>query len=115
MVCFEDVLKLSPILLGLVVLCGCSQRGELVGAASVGVLNLPGQIAVGFNHHQHNRYQSPISGEWRDGDDIEQMLVQAIEVAQHEILVAVQELSAPRIAEALIAAQASRGDGSGDS
>ena len=33
------------------------------------------------------------------------MLVQAIEVAQHEILVAVQELSAPRIAEALIAAQ----------
>jgi phosphatidylserine/phosphatidylglycerophosphate/cardiolipin synthase-like enzyme len=105
MVCFEDVLKLSPILLGLVVLCGCSQRGELVGAASVGVLNLPGQIAVGFNHHQHNRYQSPISGEWRDGDDIEQMLVQAIEVAQHEILVAVQELSAPKIAEALIAAQ----------
>ena len=105
MVCFEDVLKLSPILLGLVVLCGCSQRGVLVGAASVGVLNLPGQIAVGFNHHQHNRYQSPISGEWRDGDDIEQMLVQAIEVAQHEILVAVQELSAPRIAEALIAAQ----------
>ena len=101
----EDVLKLSPILLGLVVLCGCSQRGELVGAASVGVLNLPGQIAVGFNHHQHNRYQSPISGEWRDGDDIEKMLVQAIEVAQHEILVAVQELSAPRIAEALIAAQ----------
>ena len=105
MVCFEDVLKLSPLLLGLVVLCGCSQRGELVGAASVGVLNLPGQIAVGFNHHQHNRYQSPISGEWRDGDDIEKMLVQAIEVAQHEILVAVQELSAPRIAEALIAAQ----------
>ena len=105
MVCFEDVLKLSPLLLGLAVLCGCSQRGELVGAASVGVLNLPGQIAVGFNHHQHNRYQSPISGEWRDGDDIEQMLVQAIEVAQHEILVAVQELSAPRIAEALIAAQ----------
>ena len=48
MVCFEDVLKLSPILLGLVVLCGCSQRGELVGAASVGVLNLPGQIAVGL-------------------------------------------------------------------
>ena len=56
MVCFEDVLKLNPLLLGLAVLCGCSQRGELVGAASVGVLNLPGQIAVGFNHHQHNRY-----------------------------------------------------------
>jgi len=68
-------------------------------------LNVPDQIAVGFNHHQRNRYQSPISGEWRDGDDIEQMLVQAIELAQHEILVAVQELSTPTIAEALIAAQ----------
>jgi phosphatidylserine/phosphatidylglycerophosphate/cardiolipin synthase-like enzyme len=105
MVCFEDVLKLSPLLLGLVVFCGCSQRGELVGAASVDQLNVPDQIAVGFNHHQRNRYQSPISGEWRDGDDIEQMLVQAIELAQHEILVAVQELSTPTIAEALIAAQ----------
>ena len=63
MVCFEDVLKLNPLLLGLAVLCGFSQRGELVGAVSVGVLNLPGQIAVGFNHHQHNLYQSPISGE----------------------------------------------------
>jgi hypothetical protein len=105
MVCFEGVLKLSPLLLGLVVFCGCSQRGELVGAASVDQLNVPDQIAVGFNHHQRNRYQSPISGEWRDGDDIEQMLVQAIELAQHEILVAVQELSTPTIAEALIAAQ----------
>ena len=100
-----DVLKLSQLLLGLAVLCGCSQRGMLIGAASIKQLNVPDAIAVGFNHHQHNRYQSPISGEWRDGDDIEQMLVQAIEVAQHEILVAVQELSAPRIAEALIAAQ----------
>jgi phosphatidylserine/phosphatidylglycerophosphate/cardiolipin synthase-like enzyme len=105
MVCFKDVPKFSPLLLGLAVLCGCSQRGQLVGAASVGQLNLPAQIAVGFNHHQHNRYQSPISGEWRDGDDIEQMLVQAIELAQHEILIAVQELSTPTIAEALIAAQ----------
>jgi len=68
MVCFEDVLKLSPLLLGLVVFCSCSQGGELVGAASVDQLNVPDQIAVGFNHHQRNRYQSPISGEWRDGD-----------------------------------------------
>jgi hypothetical protein len=76
----EDVLKLSPLLLGLVVFCGCSQRGELVGAASVDQLNVPDQIAVGFNHHQRNRYQSPLSGDWRDGDDIEQMLLRAIEL-----------------------------------
>ena len=83
MLCFEDVTKFSQRLLGLAVLCGCSQRDELVGTASVDELNVPDQIAVRFNHHQRNRYQSPISGEWRDGDDIEQILVQAIELAQH--------------------------------
>ena len=103
--CIEDVLKLTPLLLGIAVISGCSQRGQLVGATSVAQLDVPDQIAVGFNHQHHNRYQSPISGEWRDGDDIEQMLVQAIELAQHEILVAVQELSAPTIADALIAAR----------
>ena len=101
----QDVLKLSQLLLGLAVLCGCSQRGMLIGAASIKQLNVPDAIAVGFNHHQHNRYQSPITGGWRDGDDIEQILVQAIELAQYEILLAVQELSAPTIADALIAAK----------
>ena len=62
-------------------------------------------MAVGFNHQHHNRYQSPITGDWRDGDDIEQMLLRAIEHGQSEILLAVQELSAPKIAEALIAAK----------
>ena len=69
----------------------------LIGAASVKQLNVPDAIAVGFNHQQHNRYQSPITGEWRDGDDIEQILVQAIELAQHEILLAVQELRLQRL------------------
>ena len=78
----------------------------LIGAASIKQPNVPEAIiAVGFNHHQHNRYQSPITGGWRDGDDIEQILVQAIELAQYEILLAVQELSAPTIADALIAAK----------
>ena len=54
----------------------------LIGAASIKQLNVPDAIAVGFNHHQHNRYQSPITGGWRDVDDIEQILVQAIELAQ---------------------------------
>ena len=99
------MLKLSPLLLGLVVVSGCSQRGELVGAAFGAPTNSPAAIDVGFNHLHHNRYQSPITGEWRDGDDIEQMLVRAIEHGQSEILLAVQELSAPKIAKALIAAK----------
>ena len=77
----------------------------LIGAASVKQLNVPDAISVGFNHQQHNRYQSPITGGWRDGDDVEQILVQAIELAQYEILLAVQELSAPKIADALISAK----------
>jgi hypothetical protein len=94
----SDVLKLSRLLLGLAVLCCCSQRGILIGAASVKQLNVPDAIAVGSNHKQHNRYQSPITGWWRGGDDIEQILFPAIELA-------VQELPAATIADALIAAQ----------
>ena len=99
------MLKLSPLLLGLVVVSNCSQRGELGGPAFGAPLNSPAAIAVGFNHQHHNSYQSPITGDWRDGDDIEQMLLRAIEQGQSEILLAVQELSAPKIAEALIAAK----------
>ena len=98
------MLKLSPLLLGVALISGCSQRGQLIGAA-VAELNSPAEIVVGFNHQQHNRYQSPITGKWRDGDDIEQILVRAIDLAEHEILLAVQELSAPTIAIALIAAK----------
>ena len=98
------MLKLSPLLLGVALISGCSQRGQLIGAA-VAELNSPAEIVVGFNHQQHNRYQSPITGKWRDGDDIEQILVRAIDLAEHEILLAVQELSAPTIAESLITAK----------
>ena len=82
--CIEDVLKLTPLLLGIAVISGCSQRGQLVGATSVAQLDVPDQIAVGFNHQHHNRYRSPITGEWRDGDDIEQILVRAIDLAERE-------------------------------
>ena len=64
-----DVPKLSPLPIELAVLCGCSQRGMLIGAASVKQFDVPDAIAVGFNNQQHNRYQSPITGGWRDGDD----------------------------------------------
>jgi phosphatidylserine/phosphatidylglycerophosphate/cardiolipin synthase-like enzyme len=77
----------------------------LIGATSEKQLNISDAIEIGFNHQQHNRYQSPITGGWHDADDIEQIIVQAIELAQHEILLAVQELSAPTIADALISAR----------
>ena len=47
--------------------------------------------------------QLPPIGEWRNGDDVEEWLIEAIDGATEEVLVAVQELSLPRVAQALIA------------
>ena len=83
---------------------GCSQAGVVVGSAPA-ELAMPKQIDVVFNHNPRSRYRSPLTGEWRNGDDLEAWLIEAIDGATKEVLVAVQELSLPRIAQALIAAQ----------
>ena len=83
---------------------GCSQAGSIVGTAPA-ELAMPEQIDVVFNHNTRSRYRSPLTGEWRNGDDMEAWLIEAIDGATKEVLVAVQELSLPRIAQALIAAQ----------
>ena len=82
---------------------GCSQTGVVLGKPAVD-LSLPEGFDVGFNHRSVSRYRSPLSGEWRNGDNIEQMLIDAIRSAEEEILVAIQELSLPRIAQSLVAA-----------
>ena len=66
---------------------------------------MPEQIDVVFNHNAASRYRSPLTGDWRNGDDIEAWLIAAIDAANEEVLVAVQELSLPGIARALIAAE----------
>ena len=88
-----------------VLLCsGCSQAGSVVGKAPPD-LTRPKQIDVVFNHNARSRYRSPLTGDWRNGDDMEAWLIEAIDGATEEVLVAVQELSLPKIAQALIAAQ----------
>ena len=84
--------------------CGCSQAGSVVGQGPAN-LAMPELIEVVFNHNDTSRYRSPLTGAWRNGDDLEGWLVAAIDGANEEVLVAVQELSLPRIARALIAAQ----------
>ena len=54
------------------------------------------------NHRGAAQYRSPISGQWRQGDDLEALILDSINQAEREILVAVQELSLPRVAEALV-------------
>jgi 3-methyl-2-oxobutanoate hydroxymethyltransferase len=57
---------------------------------------------VAFNHRGDSRYRSPVSGQWRQGDDLEALLLESIRGARREILVAVQELSLPAVAQALV-------------
>ena len=83
---------------------GCSQQGRVIGSTAP-ELRQPPQIEVLFNHRGNSSYRSPLTGRWRQGDDLEQFLIEAIEGAQQEVLVAVQELTLPGIATALIAAQ----------
>ena len=99
------MLKCKLALMAAALLCsGCSQAGSVVGQ-SPAALALPNKIDVVFNHNATSRYRSPLTGAWRNGDDLEQWLIAAIDAANEEVLVAVQELSLPRIAQALIAAK----------
>ena len=99
----------APKILGLtaclvLALSGCSQAGRIMGQAPE-ELPLPPGFAVAFNHRSDRHYRSPISQQYRAGDDLEAMLLTAINSANREVLVAVQELSLPRMAEALVAKQ----------
>ncbi len=99
----------APRILGLsaclgLALTGCSQAGRIIGQPPE-ALPLPPGFAVAFNHRADHHYRSPISQRVRAGDDLEAMLLTAIDSAKREVLVAVQELSLPRVAEALVAKQ----------
>ena len=83
---------------------GSSQPGSIVGMAPA-ELPMPKQIDVVFNHNARSRYRSPLTGEWRNGDDMEAWLIEAIDATNYNVLVAVQELDLPRITHALIAAK----------
>ena len=93
-----------PLFLALTLCCGCSQQGRLLGAPAPDLENAVG-IDVEFNHLHGSRYQSPLTDEWRNGDDLEQLLIGAIDAAEQSVQMTVQELTLPRVAVALIRAQ----------
>ena len=91
----------AALLMAAAVLQGCSQPGRLQGHGPP-PLPLPAGITVAFNHRAEAHYRSPISGAQRAGDDLEALLLQTIRGARQELLVAVQELSLPEVAQALV-------------
>ena len=99
----KAALTRAPALL-LLLLGGCAPAPAHIEGEPAADLPLPPGIQVAFNQRANQRYRSPISGGWRQGDDLEALILTAIQGAHREILVAVQELSLPRVAEALVAA-----------
>lgn len=87
---------------GFSLLAGCGAAPARVEGPTGEPLPLPPGIHVAFNHREGARYRSPVSGRWRQGDNLEALIVQAIREARQEILVAVQELSLPAVAQALV-------------
>jgi len=82
-------------------LAGCSATARITGLAPAD-LPLPPGMELAFNHRSDRHYQSPIDGRRRSGDDLEALVLDTIQRAETEILMAVQELSLPKVAEALV-------------
>ena len=59
-------------------------------------------IQIYFNHSQSSEYQEPYRDKIRKGDDLEQIIIDAISQANSTIDVAVQELRLPLVAQALV-------------
>ena len=60
-------------------------------------------VEVYFNHSQASEYIEPYRNQRRDGDNLEQVIVDAIASAKSTIDIAVQEFRLPQIAKALAA------------
>ena len=53
---------------------------------------MPEQIDVVFNHNTRSRYRSPLTGDWRNGDDMAASLIEPIDGVTKEVLMAIQSL-----------------------
>ena len=66
------MLKSKLGLIAAALLCSCcSQAGSVLGENPTD-LAMPEQIDVVFNHNGTSRYRSPLTGDWLNGDDLEE-------------------------------------------
>ncbi len=62
-------------------------------------------VQVYFNHTESSQYQEPLRQQQRNGDNLEQQIIEAISKSKSSVDVAVQELRLPKIAQALVERQ----------
>ena len=89
MIPIRHVIRSFSLIAALLISSGCSQQGRVIGGSAAAELPQSPQIEVLFNHRDNSSYQSPLTQRWRNGDDLERFLIEAIETAQQELLVAV--------------------------
>jgi phosphatidylserine/phosphatidylglycerophosphate/cardiolipin synthase-like enzyme len=102
---FQLAIKKNKILLltCLYLFCSSCSTTALFLPYQADQLQLPNGIDIRFNQLKQRSYKSPITGKQRAGDDLENFIIEHINRAEKEILIAVQEFSLPKIANALIA------------
>jgi phosphatidylserine/phosphatidylglycerophosphate/cardiolipin synthase-like enzyme len=107
---FDSKVRWQRFWVGIVLLCGCGcglwgllywRRGSTQAAPLLESLPQDPNIQVYFNHSQAAAYTEPYRQQYRLGDNLEQMVIEAISTAQHSIDVAAHELNLPQIAMAL--------------
>ena len=87
--------------LGLLIYLGLTWRSPSSSISLLPALPQDPFIQAYFNHSQASLYTEPYRHQKRLGDDLEQMVVEAIATAQSTIDVAVHEINLPHIATAL--------------
>lgn len=84
-------------------LASCAAASTFVGQQqAAGPAATADGISVYFNQRRQARYRSPLTDTLRQGDDLEQVVVDAVAGARSSISLAVQELTLPGIAQALV-------------
>ena len=66
------MLKSKLGLIAAALLCSDRSQAGLVVGENPADLAMPEQIDVVFNHNSTSRYPSPLPGDWRNGDDLEE-------------------------------------------
>ena len=96
----------SPLALAVplaLLLASCATASTFVGQQqTAGPAATADGISVYFNQRRQARYRSPLTDTLRQGDDLEQVVVDAVAGARSSISLAVQELTLPGIAQALV-------------